>query len=115
MADFLFLNPEDCVLDFQPLDYGLIHFGSICKPNGGSRGGARVSGGRGATPLFFLDQIEARGEEKLFGGDRPLPSPPPPPLSKGLDDWLPPQLISMSGSSTENDADYGFLNRFTFQ
>ena len=72
------------------------------------------SGGGGATPPFFLDQIEARGEEKLFGGDRPLPSPPPP-LSKGLDDWLPPQLISMSGSSTENDADYGFLNRFTFQ
>ena len=86
MADFLFLNPEDCVLDFQPLDYGLIHFGSICKPNGGSRGGARVSGGRGATPLFFLDQIEARGEEKLFGGDRPLPSPPP--LPRYLRVWM---------------------------
>ena len=70
MADLLFLNPEDCVLDFQPLDCGLNHFGSICKPNGGSRGGARVEGGGGATPPpppIFLDQIEARGKEKLFG------------------------------------------------
>ena len=117
MADLLFLNPEDCVLDFQPLDCGLNHFGSICKPNGGSRGEARVGGGGGGggaradpPPHIFLDQIEARGKEKLFEGDRPPPSP----LSKGLDDWLPPPLISMSGSSTENDADYGFLNRFTF-
>lgn len=97
MADLHFLNPEDCVLDFQRLDYGLNHFESICKINGESRGGAQGGGGRWATSPFF-------------GGDRP----PPPSLSKGQDDWLPPPLIPMSGSSTENDADYGFLNRFTF-
>ena len=50
MADLLFLNPDDCVLDFQPLDCGLNHFGSICKPNGGSRGGARVGGGGDGAP-----------------------------------------------------------------
>ena len=53
MADLLFLNPEDCVLDFQPLDSGLNHFGSICKPNGGSRGEARVGGGGGGGENFI--------------------------------------------------------------
>ena len=66
MADLLFLNPEDCVLDFQPLDCGLNHFGSICKPNGGSRGEARVGGGgRGAPPIFFRPKRGPR-ERKTF-------------------------------------------------
>ena len=60
--------------------------------SGGSRGGAR-----GARPLF-LDQTEARRDEKSFFKTAPPylrvwmtgSPPPPPPLSQGLD----PALIS---------------------
>ena len=59
----------------------------------GSRGGAR-----GAWPPLFLDQTEARRPQKTCFGDH---SPPPPRLSKGLDDRLP--LISRSGSLLDID------------
>ena len=54
--------------------------GSPCQKNysGGSRGGARV-------PPLFLDQTVARGAEKIF-----FWNPPPPHLSKGLDDRATP-------------------------
>ena len=38
-------------------------------------------------PLLFLDQTEARTAQKNFFGDGA-----PPPLSQGLDDWVPPYL-----------------------
>ena len=44
-----------------------------------------MRGARGASPPSLLDQIEARGAEKVFWETAP------PPLSKGLDDCpLPP-------------------------
>ena len=64
MADLLFLNPEDCVLDFQPLDSGLNHFGSIRKPNGGSRGEARVGGGGGGRKILLKPcLVKATGQD----------------------------------------------------
>ena len=46
---------------------------------------SQVSGGEGQAlpgPRLFLDQTEARRAENKFW--RPLPTPPPPPLSEGL-------------------------------
>ena len=51
-----------------------------------------------APPPLFLDQTEARRAEKIWGETRPPAVPPPPLLSKGLDDR--PHLISRSGSGT---------------
>ena len=56
---------------------------------GGSRGGAR-----GGAPSLFFDKNEAWRAKKNCFGDRP-------PLSQGLDDWVPPPpLIWRSGSTT---------------
>ena len=58
--------------------------------SGGSRGGARVA----LVSLLFLDQTEARRAKKQFffetapllsRGVDDRPTPPPPPLSVGLD------------------------------
>ena len=38
-----------------------------------------TSGSRGGSRALFLDQTEARREEKKLGG---VPSPPPPPISR---------------------------------
>ena len=52
--------------------------------SGGSRGRAR-----GALPPLFLDQTEARRAEKNFF------KMPPPPLSQGRDDRLPPTYLKV--------------------
>ena len=54
--------------------------------SGGSRGGAWEA----RAPLLFLDQTEATPKEpkKFFG------RLPPPPLSQGLADWVPPLPLS---------------------
>ena len=46
-------------------------------------------GGPASPPTFVLDQTEAQRAEKNF---LETPSPPPPPLSKGLDDRAPTYL-----------------------
>ena len=43
----------------------------------------------GPAPPLVLDQTEAQRAEKMF---LETPSPPPPPLSKGLDDRAPMYL-----------------------
>ena len=62
------------------------------SPSGGSRGGAHPA------PPLFLEQTKAQKAEIFFFRDRPrylrvwMTAPPPPPLSKGLNLPLNPQL-----------------------
>ena len=71
-------------MTFWEIGVGLWSTAHFVSNSGGSRGGAWEA----CAPLLFLDQTEAapEGPKKIFW------RPPPPPLSQGLDDRVPPLI-----------------------